>query len=64
MAVAATEKKKREEKAIADVVTSAKAKTQKQAIKSMKLRSRKSREITGMEKFSEELHSAVNPARI
>lgn len=47
MAVAAAEKKKREEKAIADVVTGTKPKTQKQVAKAMKLRARKSREITG-----------------
>lgn len=47
IAVAAAEKKKREEKAIADVVTGTEAKTQKQAAKAMKPRARKSREITG-----------------
>lgn len=47
MAVAAAEKKKREEKAFADVVTGTKAKTQKQVTKAMKPRTRKSREITG-----------------
>lgn len=47
MAVAAAEKKKREEKAIADVVTGTKPKTQKQVTKATKLRVRKSREITG-----------------
>jgi len=64
IAVAAAEKKKREEKAIADVVTGTEAKTQKQAAKAMKPRARKSREITGMEKFSEELHSVVSAVRI
>ena len=63
MELVATEKKKMEEKVFVDVVTYTKAKTQKQVTKAMKPRTRKSREITGMGNFFEELHSVVKAER-